>query len=155
MISLAEFFPPDHVLRFRAPDQGAAMTELARRAAALLGMPPAPVAAGLAARESLGSTGVGAGIAVPHARLPTLAHLWALFARLDRPVEWRSIDGRPVDLVFMMLSPSNAAGEHLAALAMVTRRLRDPGVAAAIRAAATPAAIRAALVGEAARPAKG
>ncbi len=149
MISLADLFPPDRVLRLRVPDQAAAVNELSRRAAALLGVPAAPVAAALAAREGLGSTGVGSGIALPHARLASLDRLLALFARLDRPVDWQSVDGRPADLVFLLLSPIGADQDHLAALAMATRRLRDGSVAAAIRSAATPAAMRQALVGKA------
>lgn len=150
MTTMADLFPPDRVLRLRAGDQAVAMNDLSRRAAALLQLPAAPVAAALAAREGLGSTGVGGGIAVPHARLPSLNHLVALFARLERPVDWRAVDHRPVDLVFLLLSPTGANQEHLAALAMVTRRLRDAHVATAIRAAATPDAVREALVGKAA-----
>ena len=146
-MNLADLFPPGSVLRLRAADKGAVLGELSRRAAALLSLPPGEVAAALAAREALGSTGVGAGIAVPHARLPGLAAVAALFARLDRPVDWAAIDGKPADLVFLLLSPEKAGAEHLAALAAVTRRLRDAAAAAAIRAAKEPAEIRAALVG--------
>ncbi len=145
-MTLDELFPPDRVLRLKASDKAAVLGELSRRAAALLSLPAGEVSAALAAREALGSTGVGSGIAVPHARLAGLATVAALFARLDRPVEWAAIDGRPADLVFLLLSPEKGGSEHLAALAGVTRRLRDPAVAAAIRAAREPAAIRAALV---------
>ncbi len=86
-----------------------------------------------------------AGIAVPHARLPGLAEPAGFFARLDRPIAFDAIDGRPVDLVFLLLSPEGADAVHLARLAAASRRLRDPAVLAAIRAARTPAALIAAL----------
>ncbi len=144
---LDTLLPPDRVIRLRAADKSTALAELARRMAVIASQPPRDIASALAAREALGSTGVGNGVAVPHARLPGLSELAALFARLERPVEWAAIDGRPVDLVFLMLSPAGIGGEHLAALAAVTRRLRDPTVAAAIRAARDPASIYAALLG--------
>ena len=106
---------------------------------------PAEVAAALAAREALGSTGVGGGIAVPHARIATLAAPSGFLARLDRPVGFDAVDGRPVDLVFLLLSPA-ADAEHLRALAAVSRRLRTPEVAQAMR-AAPQGALRAALLG--------
>lgn len=147
-LSLVELFPQDRVLRLRAPDQGAVIAALAKRAAASLGVPAAEIAAALAAREALGSTGIGAGIAVPHARLAHAPAVSAWFTRLERPVDWRAVDGREVDLVFLLLSPENAASEHLAALAMATRRLRDASVAAALRAANDAEALRRALIGE-------
>jgi PTS system nitrogen regulatory IIA component len=146
-MTLHELFPPDRVLRLRAADKGAVLGELSRRAAAMLALPAGEVSAALAAREALGSTGVGAGIAVPHARLHGLDAPAGLFARLDKPVDWAAIDGRPVDLVFLLVSPDKGGAEHLAALAAATRRLRDAAVAAAIRAAKDPAGIRGALVG--------
>ena len=147
MISLSSLFPPAHVMRLTVADQSAAITELSRCAAQLLGVSAAAIAAALADREALGSTGVGAGLAVPHARVRGVPALAALFARLNRAVEWDAVDGRPVDLVFLLISPIGASAEHLAALAMVTRRLRDPAVAAALRATAQSAALREILVG--------
>ncbi len=146
-MSLHELFPPDRVFRLRPADKAAALGELSRRVAGLLSLAAGEVAAALAAREALGSTGIGSGIAVPHARLSVLPAIGAVFARLERPVDWQAIDGKPVDLVFLLLSPDRAGAEHLAALAAVTRRLRDPAAAAAVRGARDPAAIRAALLG--------
>ncbi len=143
---LQDLFPPDHVFRAKLAAQDAVMRELATRAATLLNAPPTDLARALAAREALGTTGIGSGIAIPHARLPTLAQPLALFARLDKPVDWQAIDGQPVDLVFLLLSPEQDAGLHLQALAAVTRRLRDRDIAHAIRTATDPATIRAALV---------
>ena len=76
-------------------------------------------------REKLGSTGMGAGIAVPHARVPGLAEVRGFFARLTAPVEFESLDGKPIDLVFVLLSPEEASADHLQALATVSRVLRD------------------------------
>jgi nitrogen PTS system EIIA component len=84
-------------------------------------------------REKLGSTGVGNGIAIPHGKLPKLDHLFGLFARLDRPVEFEALDGQPVDLIFLLLAPEAAGADHLKALARVARLLRDPDVARKLR----------------------
>lgn len=147
-IPLAELIKPDRVFAdLRAPDKATLLGELAKRAAIALTLPAAGISASLAAREALGSTGVGAGIAMPHARLEGLAELAGFFARLERPIDYAAIDGKPVDLVFLLLSPMQGASEHLAALASVSRRLRDAGVAAAIR-SGRPTAIRGLLLGE-------
>ncbi len=140
----AAWLGPDRVFdRLRVADKAALLTELGRRAAAALGLPEAAVTASLAAREALGSTGVGNGIAVPHARVEGLPALAGFFARLARPIDYAAIDGRQVDLVFLLLSPAD--GAHLAALAAMSRRLRDKAVAAAIRAAPDAEALRALL----------
>jgi PTS system nitrogen regulatory IIA component len=146
MIMLTDLFPPDRVLQFRAADQAAATTELVRRAATIAGIPPGPIGTAIAAREDLGSTGVGSGIAIPHARLEGLSQMVGLFARLERPVDWRAVDGKPVDLVFLLLSPNGADSEHLSALALVTRRLRSASVAAHLRATTSAPALRDALL---------
>ena len=146
MITLDTLFPPDHVLVLRARDKDAALAELAKRAAAVLGVSAAPIASALAAREALGSTGIGAGIALPHARVSLSATPLALFARLERPISWDSIDQKPVDLVFLLLSPIEPADLHLKVLAMVTRRLRDGQVAAGLRATTDRIVLRTCLV---------
>jgi PTS system nitrogen regulatory IIA component len=76
-------------------------------------------------RERLGTTGVGQGIAIPHGRLPGLKRVFASFARLKQPVNFESIDDKPVDLVFLLLSPAEAGADHLQALAAASRLLRD------------------------------
>jgi PTS system nitrogen regulatory IIA component len=103
----------------------------------------------LLAREAAGSTGVGHGVAVPHARLPGLTRLRAVFARLDQPVEFGAVDDRPVDLVFALFAPPQASGEHLRALARVSRALRQATLREHLRQASTPDAILALLVKEA------
>lgn len=148
-MTLAELIGPDRAfLRLRAADKPRLLQELARRAGAALDVPAAGIAAALAAREALGSTGVGAGIAVPHAQFAQLAATAAFLARLERPVDFSAIDGRPVDLVFLLLGPPQARAGHLATLAAATRRLRDPATAAALRQAASAEALRARFLAE-------
>ncbi|HEV2551960.1 MAG TPA: PTS sugar transporter subunit IIA [Stellaceae bacterium] len=123
------------VLSLRAGNKGAVMNTLAKRAATRLKLPVEAVAAPLLAREALGSTGIGRGIALPHARITTLSRPFGLLARLEKPVDFAAIDDEPVDLVFLLLTPENAGREHLAALAAVSRVLRDGAVARRLRAA--------------------
>lgn len=142
-MTLAALIGPDRVFAgVRAADKPRLLQELARRAGAALGLPPAEIAAALAAREALGSTGVGAGIAVPHAQIPQLGGTAAFLARLERPVDYLAVDEQPVDLVFLLLGPPAAGADHLAALAAATRRLRDPATAKALRSASTAEAMR-------------
>jgi len=148
-VALSDLLRLDRIVpRLKASDKTRLLTELARRAAPELGIPAPDLAALLAAREALGSTGVGAGIAVPHARVEGLLAPTGLFARMDRPIDYAAIDGQPVDLVFLLLSPTREAGGHLAALAAVSRRLRDRRVADALRRTDDPARMQALLVGE-------
>ncbi len=136
-MNIADLIAPDHVIvLLRAGDKIQLLRELSRRAARLLAIDAEAILAALQAREGLGSTGVGQGIALPHARIPGLPRMFGMFARLERPIDFDAIDAGPVDLVFLLLVPEQAAGnEHLAALATVARQLRDPNVVAQLRAA--------------------
>ena len=96
-------------------------------------------------REKLGSTGIGHGIAIPHGKLPKLEKLFGLFARLDRPIDFESLDGQPVDLVFLLLAPEGAGADHLKALASVARLLRDPDIAHKLRESSDSEALYAVL----------
>ena len=111
------------------------LAELAAQAASRLGMESGPVFELLWQREKLGSTGVGHGIAIPHARLPKLDRIVGLFAQLETPVDYESIDDAPVDLVFLLLTPADAGADHLKALAKVSRLLRNPAVCEKLRTA--------------------
>jgi PTS system nitrogen regulatory IIA component len=102
-----------------------ALQEIAKRAAEITGLDERRVFDVLLERERLGSTGVGHGIAIPHGKIAGLDRLYGLFARLERPVEFDSIDDQPVDLVFLLLAPEGAGADHLKALARVSRLLRD------------------------------
>ncbi len=102
------------------------MAELAVKCGAAVGQSIVgrDVVAAVMERERLGSTGVGSGVAIPHARLEGLTEVRAVFARLEAPLEYDSIDDKPVDLVVLLLAPIDAGGEHLKALAQVSRLLR-------------------------------
>ncbi len=110
-----------------------AIQELAARAAELSGQNERVIFEILLQREKLGSTGIGHGIAIPHGKLPKLERLFGLFARLERAVDFESLDGQPVDLVFLLLAPEGAGADHLKALAQVARLLRDPETANKLR----------------------
>ena len=114
-----------------------AIQELAARAAALSGQNERVIFDTLMQREKLGSTGIGHGIAIPHGKLPKLEKLFGLFARLDRPIDFESLDGQPVDLVFLLLAPEGAGADHLKALARVSRLLRDSSMCEKLRGAET------------------
>ena len=110
-----------------------AIQEIAARAAELSGLGERTIFETLLQREKLGSTGIGHGIAIPHGKLPKLDRLFGLFARLDRPIDFASLDGQPVDLIFLLLAPEGAGADHLKALARVARLLRDPDTANKLR----------------------
>jgi PTS system nitrogen regulatory IIA component len=110
-----------------------AIQEIAARAAALTGQSEREILEILLQREKLGSTGVGNGVAIPHGKLPKLAKLFGLFARLERPVDFEALDNQPVDLIFLLLAPEGAGADHLKALARVARLLRDPDVVQKLR----------------------
>ena len=108
---------------------------------------PAIVLAGLNEREQLGSTGFGQGVAIPHAKIEGLGRIYGLFARLGEPVDYKAIDGRPVDLVFLLLSPPDAGAEHLKALAAISRVTRDAATLERLRGARSRDALAALLMG--------
>ena len=97
-------------------------------------------------RENLGPTGVGHGVALPHARLAGLTQVCGLFIRLKKPLDFDSVDRQPVDLVFALFAPEQAGVEHLKALALVSRTLRDENVCTKLRANEDPATIYTILI---------
>jgi PTS system nitrogen regulatory IIA component len=99
----------------------------------------------LLAREGLGPTGVGNGVALPHARVEGLDSVVGAFVLLDRPVEFDAVDCQPVDIAFSLFAPLNAGVEHLKALALVSRTLRDASIRAKLRANPDPTTIYAIL----------
>lgn len=121
------------------------LQEIATRAARLTGRPAEDIYETLSARESLGSTGAGNGIAIPHGKLPGLGRVTGLFARLERPVDFDAIDGQPVDIVFVLLAPEGAGADHLKALSRIARMTRDPANVQKLRAARDEATLRALL----------
>jgi PTS system nitrogen regulatory IIA component len=122
-----------------------ALQELAAKAAQISGQNEKAIFEILMQREKLGSTGVGNGVAIPHGKLPKLNKLFGLFARLERPVDFESLDGQPVSLIFLLLAPEGAGADHLKALARVARVLRDPDTARKLRESRDTEAIYAVL----------
>ena len=118
--------------------------------AAAFGFDAGHVFDALCEREAQGSTGVGAGVAVPHARLPGLDQMRAVFVRLDQPVPFDSLDDQPVDLIFALFAPVGADSEHLRALARVSRQLRKPELREQLRKAHSADSLHALLANEAA-----
>ena len=117
----------------RATSKKQALQELSKRAAVITGQHDRAIFDVLMERERLGTTGVGNGIAIPHGKLATVERLYGLFARLETPVDFQSIDEQPVDLVFLLLAPETAGADHLKALARVSRLLRDEAVCDKLR----------------------
>jgi PTS system nitrogen regulatory IIA component len=122
------------IASLRVQDKLQLLKELARRAANDIGLSESRILSALQAREDLGSTGLGSGIAIPHARIPGLQDFYGLFVRLERPVDYVAIDSKPVDLVCLLLTPDTDSSNHIAILAAASRRLRDPESVKAIRA---------------------
>jgi nitrogen PTS system EIIA component len=101
------------------------LQELSHTLAAVVAADARVIFETLLQREKLGSTGLGQGIAIPHGRLPNISRVYGVFARLQTPIAFDSVDGEPVDLVFALVSPSEAGADHLTALARISRLLRD------------------------------
>jgi len=99
-------------------------------------------------REKLGSTGLGAGIAIPHARLKDIDKVYTVFATLDEPVEFDAIDEKPVDLIFALLAPQDAGADHLQALAAASRLLRSKEFCTRVRGASSEGAVTALLLAD-------
>ncbi|NQV48058.1 MAG: PTS IIA-like nitrogen regulatory protein PtsN [Rhodospirillaceae bacterium] len=113
------------VANLRATSKKQALQDLAKLAAEITGLHERAIFDVLMERERLGTTGVGNGIAIPHGKLASLDKLYGLFARLETPIDFQSIDEQPVDLIFLLLAPESAGADHLKALARVSRLLRD------------------------------
>lgn len=140
--------------RVSAANKRQALALVAEIAARNLGIEAPVILEALAEREQAGSTGVGHGVAAPHARLEGLQRMRGVFVRLDQPVDFESVDDQPVDLIFALFAPIDAGAEHLRALAKVSRLLRHADLRQQLRQARTADAVHALLVQDgAARPA--
>jgi PTS system nitrogen regulatory IIA component len=133
--------PEQVILVSRAQDKEKLLGDLAQRAAAALKKDAGSILGPLLARENLGSTGLGLGFALPHARIPDLEQFFCLFAKLAKPVPFAAIDDHPVDLIFLLLMPANCGSDHLKALAAISRHLREKGLMERLRKAKTPDAL--------------
>jgi PTS system nitrogen regulatory IIA component len=121
------------------------LQEMAHKAALLTQLPERRIFETLTEREKLGSTGMGQGIAIPHGRVAGVEKMTGLFAQLDHPVDFDSMDDQPVDLVFLLLAPEGAGADHLKALARVSRLLRNQTICEKLRAAPQAATLYALL----------
>ena len=119
--------------------------EIAEQARSIYGVDAAQTLDALQERETLGPTGVGHGVALPHARLHGLNGVAGIFVKLDKPLDFDAVDRQPVDLVFALFAPKDSGVDHLKALALVSRTLRDTDLRAKLRANSDPAALHAIL----------
>jgi len=130
---------------FKASSKKQTIQTLSRKLAESVSLDPRLVFDSLLERERLGSTGVGKGVAIPHARVDGLTGISGLFARLCTPIDFDSVDDKPVDIVFMLLAPTDAGADHLKALARVSRLLRDENTLTKLRATTDASALYAML----------
>ncbi len=145
-MDLCDLLASDGIIAsLKATSKKHALQELATIAAARTGLDQREIFNTLLQRERLGSTGLGHGIAVPHVKLAGMRNILCLFARLDEAIDYESHDGEPVDLLFLLLAPDHASGDHLKALASISRVVREPSVLDALRNATDGAALRVAL----------
>src|SRR5262245_18884141 len=126
MVDVEDFLNPDRLLLgFPSATKAQLFHDLAAVAAAATGLEAATILAALEQREKLGTTGIGEGVAIPHARLPGIDRLIGFFVRLETPIEYDALDDAPVDLVFLLVAPESASTLQLKALARIARLLRD------------------------------
>jgi PTS system nitrogen regulatory IIA component len=139
-MELSDILAEESVFYFTGIKTKAELLErLSAEAGRLLNRDPQTIFETLSMRESLGSTGLGSGIAIPHGKLPGLTRVSALFARLESPIEFDAVDDQPVDLVMVLLAPQGAGAEHLKALSRVARLLRGEACVDDLRRADDPA----------------
>ena len=113
------------VLGLKANSKRQLLQELSDKAAEITGINERTIFDIVLERENLGSTGFGGGTALPHGRIPELDKVYGLFAKLNAPVDFEAVDNKPVDLVFLLLSPEGSGADHLTALAQISRILKD------------------------------
>ena len=154
MIEIDSFLAPERIrLGWQCASKRELFERLGELAGAATGNEPMAVVAALGQREKLGTTGIGDGVAIPHARIGNLPTLIGFFVRLDTPVDYEAVDDLPVDLVFLLLAPEDATGLQLKALARIARLLRDPAMSAKLRGEPEPRRLFGLLGGK--RPAEG
>jgi nitrogen PTS system EIIA component len=148
-MKIKEFLSPaDVLIDVAASDKRKLLAELSAKAAAKAGVQPDAVLAELMRREDLGSTGVGGGVAIPHARFHEIARPHGILVRLRRPIDFDAVDNKSVDIVFLLLLPEAGNRDRLGALAAITRKLRDPAIATTLRGARDSAQLYEALAAD-------
>ena len=147
-MKIPEFLAPTETLvNIRASDKETLLEQLAQKAAGKVKLRDDDILSALLKRETLGSTGMGNGVAIPHARFPGIEKPFGMVARLKQPIDFDAIDGQPVDVVFLLLLPAASEGEQLGALACVARKLRTADDLVRLRRAKTASELYAALTG--------
>lgn len=125
-MELADLVSKDGVItHLKVSSKKQLLQELAQIASDLTGLTERKIFDTLVARERLGSTGVGGGIAIPHGKLADINRLYGVFVTLQEPIDYDAVDGVPVDIIFLLLAPEDTGADHLKALARISRRLRD------------------------------
>ncbi len=133
-MKISEILSPDSIfIDMKANNKRHLLQELAEKAAGCADIDGRVAVDSVWERENLGSTGYGNGTAFPHARIDGLKKVVAVFGRLAQPIDFNAVDGKPVDLVFLLISPENSGADHLTALAMVSRVLKNPDVCEKLR----------------------
>jgi PTS system nitrogen regulatory IIA component len=149
MMNISDLLAPDAILpALKVQSKKLLLQELAAKAHQVTRLPERRILETLVERERLGTTGVGAGIAIPHGRLGEAKVIAGVFARLETPIDYEAVDSQPVDLVFMLLAPEGAGADHLKALARVSRLLRNAATCEKLRAAASAEALYAILTAQ-------
>ena len=139
-MKIKDFLAPANVeIDVRAGGKAALLKDLSARAAFALALPEDLVASEIEKRDELGSTGIGSGVSIPHARFQGVKKPFGLLVRLKQAIDFHAIDGQPVDIVFMLVLPAASQLDQLNALAAVARKLRDPDVLKAARRATSSA----------------
>ena len=147
-MQVAELIQPEQVIAgLAAADKSELLSDLAELSSRYVGVAADSILQALTKRESFGSTGIGRGIAIPHTSVKGLKRPVGFLVRLERPIDFESVDGEPVDLVFLLLTPPVSTNENVAALATVSRRLRDAPVLSGLRTGKSPQEIYNRLVG--------
>ena len=147
-MQLGDFLDFDAInTRLSGGNKRSLLQQLTNLAAQRLGVDSSSILASLAEREQLGSTGFGQGVAIPHGKIEGLSRIYGMFSRLAEPIDFKAIDGKPVDLVFLLLSPPDAGAEHLKALAAVSRVTRHQPTLEKMRGARIRDALAAVLLG--------
>ena len=137
-MNIKSFLSADNLaIDVRASDKTGLLRDIAARAAAALRLPADAVAHEIEKRDELGSTGIGGGVSIPHARFREVKEPFGLLVRLKHAIEFDAIDGQPVDIVFLLLLPASSQLDQLNALAAVARKLRDRDVLRKLRSAAS------------------
>ena len=145
-MELADLLVPGAVFAgVKATSKKQLLSHLAAQASKLTGLDERRVLEAILERERLGSPGLGSGIAIPHAKLPSVQSVMGVFMQLESPIDFDSLDGKPVDLVFLLLAPEDAGAEHLKALARVSRLFRDQAAVAKLRGSSSSDALYALL----------